>query len=111
LQESAKEFRIPKENLKHMANVIRGEIAIHLRKLGPDAEAIDMPKAVRERVAAYSKAIGRGGVAPKVTTTTPKADAAPQVVAGKVMPASDKVKNAKDHDKYVNEVFKQFGLL
>ena len=111
LQDAAKEFRIPKENLKHMANVIRGEIAIHLRKLGPDAEAIDMPKAVKERAAAYAKAMGRPGVAPKVTTPARPDPNRPNVAANVQIPPSDKVKTAKDHAKYVDEVFKQFGLL
>lgn len=110
IKTSASEFRIPKANLAHMANVIRGEIAVHLRKLGPNAEAIDMPKAVKERVAAYAKAMGLSSVAPKITPGKPgvptKAATAPQVA-----PSDKKVKTAKDADAFATEVFKQFGLM
>lgn len=109
IKEYGTAFRIPKENWQHMANSIRGEIAVYLRSLGDDAEAIDIKAAVKERVAAYSKAMGKGGVAPKVTLgKTPTGTTAKPAGTTSSEP---KVTNSREHAKYVDDVFKRFGLL
>ncbi len=103
-------FRIPKANLSHMANSIRGEIAVYLRSLGDDAPKIDINKAVKERVAAYAKAMGLGAAAPKVTM--PGGAAVPPAKAPtSSQQGNDKIpKNAKEAAKMVDDVFAKFGI-
>lgn len=106
LEAAADENGIPKEARKHLANTVRGELVLFLRGLGPDEPDVDLPAAVKARVAAYAKAmnlakpkastVGKEKIQAQQTGKVPPQPGAPPPAAPKQGKQELKFKNAAE---------------